>query len=214
MITATNPIITPGSGASTASATNAAGSEDRFLKLLVAQLNNQDPMNPMDNAQMTSQMAQISTVSGVQQVNQTLQGLASQLAALQMLQGGSLVGRSVLVQGTTLTPENGVASGAFELAQAAEKVRVDIVGAGGQVVDSFDLGRLPAGRHDFDWDASAHPAIGRASYRLTATQGTANVGATLMVRDLIDSVGLENGAMSVRLRGQGNAPYASIKAIL
>ena len=73
---------------------NEAGSEDRFLKLLVAQLNNQDPMNPMDNAQMTSQMAQISTVSGVQQVNQTLQGLASQLAALQMLQGGSLVGQA------------------------------------------------------------------------------------------------------------------------
>jgi flagellar basal-body rod modification protein FlgD len=214
MINATNSVTTAGAGGSTASAVNSAGAEDRFLKLLVAQLNNQDPMNPMDNAQMTSQMAQISTVSSVQQVNQTLQGLASQLSALQMLQGGSLVGRSVLVQGSTLTPENGVASGAFDLALAADNVKIDIVGAGGQVVDSFTLGRLAAGRHDFDWDASAHPAVGATSYRVTATQGAANVGATLLVRDRIDSVGLENGAMSVRLHGLGNAAYESIKAIL
>ena len=51
--------------------TSADAQQDRFLKLLVAQLNNQDPMNPMDNAQMTSQMAQINTVSGIQQLNET-----------------------------------------------------------------------------------------------------------------------------------------------
>ena len=46
-----------------------AGSEDRFLKLLVAQMQNQDPLNPMDNAQVTSQMAQINTVSGIDKLN-------------------------------------------------------------------------------------------------------------------------------------------------
>ena len=51
-------------------------SQDRFLKLLVAQLNNQDPLNPMDNAQMTTQMAQINTVSGIQELNATLKGMA------------------------------------------------------------------------------------------------------------------------------------------
>jgi flagellar basal-body rod modification protein FlgD len=60
--------------------------QDRFLKLLVAQLNNQDPMNPMDNAQMTSQMAQINTVTGIQQVNETLKSLAEQFSAMQVLQ--------------------------------------------------------------------------------------------------------------------------------
>ena len=91
-------------------ATDANASQDRFLKLLVAQLNNQDPMNPMDNAQMTSQMAQINTVTGIQQVNETLKSMAEQFSGMQVLQGSSMVGHNVLVQGNTLTRSNGVAS--------------------------------------------------------------------------------------------------------
>jgi autotransporter-associated beta strand protein len=66
---------------STAAAKNTgAESQDRFLKLLVAQLNNQDPMNPMDNAQMTTQMAQINTVTGDVQIG----GLADAPVSLTM----------------------------------------------------------------------------------------------------------------------------------
>jgi flagellar basal-body rod modification protein FlgD len=72
---------TSASSSSSSSDMNAA--QDRFLKLLVAQLNNQDPMNPMDNAQMTSQMAQINTVTGIQQVNDTLKSMAEQFTAMQ-----------------------------------------------------------------------------------------------------------------------------------
>ncbi len=85
-------------------ASDANASQDRFLKLLVAQLNNQDPMNPMDNAQMTSQMAQINTVTGIQQVNETLKSMATQFSSLQVMQGTSMVGRDVLIQGNTLSP--------------------------------------------------------------------------------------------------------------
>ena len=56
-------------------------------ELLVAQLNNQDPMNPLDNAQMTSQMAQINTVTGIQQLNQTMASMAAQFNSLQVMQG-------------------------------------------------------------------------------------------------------------------------------
>ena len=80
--------------------TDPTAAQDRFLKLLVAQLNNQDPMNPMDNAQMTSQMAQINTVTGIQQVNETLKSMADQFASLQVLQGASMVGRDVLIEGS------------------------------------------------------------------------------------------------------------------
>ena len=80
---------TTSSASSTSSATASTNSmdaqQDRFLKLLVAQLNNQDPMNPVDNAQMTSQMAQINTVTGIQQVNETLKSMAAQFTALLIL---------------------------------------------------------------------------------------------------------------------------------
>src|SRR5574343_277071 len=55
----------------TSQTTSATEQSDRFLKLLVAQMSNQDPLNPMDNAQLTSQMAQISTVSGLEKLNTT-----------------------------------------------------------------------------------------------------------------------------------------------
>ena len=65
-------------GASSPTGTSAQETSDRFLKLLVAQLQNQDPMNPMDNAAVTTQMAQIQTVTGVSTLNSSIQGLASQ----------------------------------------------------------------------------------------------------------------------------------------
>ena len=70
-----------GAGAATAT-TSAADQQDRFMQLLVAQMRNQDPLNPMDNAQMTTQIAQINTVAGVEKLNKTVEGLASDLHAL------------------------------------------------------------------------------------------------------------------------------------
>ena len=75
--------------ATSAQSATAAANEasDRFLKLLVTQMQNQDPLNPMDNAQVTSQMAQINTVTGIDKLNNTVSGLGSSLAQMQMLQG-------------------------------------------------------------------------------------------------------------------------------
>src|SRR3954466_7581480 len=84
-----------------------AASSDRFLKLLVAQMQNQDPLNPMDNAQVTSQMAQINTVSGIDKLNTTVQGLQSQFVQMQALQGATLVGHDVVVAGNKLDFSDG-----------------------------------------------------------------------------------------------------------
>src|SRR6187402_536779 len=78
---------------------SAADSEQRFLKLLVTQLNNQDPLNPLDNAQLTSQLAQMSTVSGIEKLNGAVQSLLAQSGSGQVLQSAALIGRTVLVPG-------------------------------------------------------------------------------------------------------------------
>ena len=215
MITATNASTSTPVAASTASS-NATGaaSEDRFLKLLVAQLSNQDPLNPMDNAQMTSQMAQISTVSSIEKVNDTLGSLAAQLASLQMLQGGSLVGRNVLVSGDKLAINQGKAAGAIDLDARADSVKIDILSAGGQVVETIDLGRLEAGRHSFEWDASKHAGVVSASYRVTASNAGKPIAAAQLVKDSIDSVSSENGSMNMQLHRLGSVAYSSVKAIL
>ena len=146
-------------GKATTAASDANASQDRFLKLLVAQLNNQDPMNPMDNAQMTSQMAQINTVTGIQQVNETLKSMATQFSSLQVLQGTSMVGHDVMVESNILTRVDGVASGAIDLAGKADTVKIEIMSPGGQVMDTFNLGSREAGRQSFDWDASSYQAL-------------------------------------------------------
>ena len=199
---------------SSASTTTATESQDRFLKLLVAQLNNQDPMNPMDNAQMTSQMAQINTVTGIQQVNDTLKSMATQFTSMQVLQGSSMVGHNVLLEGNTLAPVNGVATGAIDLAGRAESVKIEVLSSSGQVIDTINSGALDAGRHFFDWDASSYQGSGNPSFRVTATLGGQAIGTTSLSRDSVVSVGSENGAMSVQLQGRGAVAYDSIKAIL
>ena len=208
-----NNTVPTGSNSASNSSVNTATSEDRFLKLLVAQLANQDPMNPLDNAQMTSQMAQISTVSSVEKVNQSLSGLAGQLASMQALQASSLVGRDVMVEGNRLAIHDGKAAGAVDLDLPADKVVVDILSAGGQVLESFDLGARGAGRQPFTWDAQRHTDAEGLSYRVTATKGNAVVTQRTMVQDQVVSVGSDNGAMLVQLRSLGNVGYDSVKTI-
>ena len=84
--------------AAAASATLGTSSEqqDRFLKLLVTQLKNQDPLNPMDNAEMTSQMAQMSQLGGIEKLNATLESLATSLNGTQAVQAAALVGHDVM----------------------------------------------------------------------------------------------------------------------
>ena len=199
---------------STSSASSSEAAQDRFLKLLVAQLNNQDPMNPMDNAQMTSQMAQINTVTGIQQVNDTLKSMAEQFTAMQVLQGSSMVGHDVLVTGNTLTLKDKVGSAAFELNGRAESVKVEVLSPAGQVVDTLNLGALGAGQHSFDWDASNYSFAGDPTFKVSATLGGQTIGHTTLIRATVSSVGSEGGVMKVQLSNGTAVDYSTVKAIL
>ena len=108
------------SSAAAASKNETTATSDRFLKLLVAQMQNQDPLNPMDNAQVTSQMAQINTVNGIEKLNTAVSGLANQFVQMQALQGAALVGRDVIVEGNRMDIEEGAGQGGFELASAGD----------------------------------------------------------------------------------------------
>ena len=198
-----------------AGTTSAKDQTDRFLKLLVAQLNNQDPMNPMDNAQMTSQMAQINTVSGIQQLNDTISSMSAQYTSMQVMQGASMIGHQVLAEGSTLSVNAGVGTAAVTLDADATSVQVQVLSPGGAVVSQFDMGALSAGTHHIEWDASSYTGSGTPSFSITAKQGSSLVGATPLVRDTIASVGTDSsGAMSLALKSGASIKYDTIKSIL
>ena len=194
-------------------AANAAASSERFLKLLVAQLQNQDPLNPMDNAQVTSQMAQINTVTGIEKLNSTVEGLSSQFVQLQAMQGASLVGRDVIVPGNVLDiNENGVGQGGFELASSADSVKVEILSPSGQVVQTLDLGAKSAGLHSFDWDAKGATNEAGLKFRVTSRLGSVATVATPLMRDTVSAVSTSGTGFSLELQRAGSQPYSAVKA--
>jgi flagellar basal-body rod modification protein FlgD len=238
---ATVDALTALSGSKSSSSTSAVATSnqegaDRFLKLLVTQLQNQDPMNPMDNAQLTSQMAQINTVAGIEklntsvnaiadklggldnsaglaQLNTSLAGLSGQMLQSQTLQGAALVGRPVLLQGSGLLVENGAAQGVFDLGGSASAVRVDVLSANGQVLDSQDLGALAAGRGGFTWTVPEGVSAQGLKYRITATNGSSNVGATTYSLDRVGTVSTGSQGLVLNLNQSGATAWTQIKAV-
>jgi flagellar basal-body rod modification protein FlgD len=218
--------MTPAISNSTSAASNAlmgnktetndpAAMQDRFLKLLVAQMNNQDPMSPMDNAQLTSQMAQINTVSGIQELNQAVSNISSQFGAMQMLQGSGLIGRDVMYAGNQLNVQNGVARGAVDLAASVEDLRIQITNSAGTVLDTVALGAKSAGRANFSWDASSNTGSGNVYMKVVATAGGKAIDATSYVAGTVKSVGADTkGALSLQLQNGKQLSYSDIQTIL
>lgn len=209
---------------------------DRFLKLLVTQLQNQDPMNPMDNAQLTSQMAQINTVAGIEKLNTSVAGLGDKLSALdnsatlsalnttvgalstqllqsQTLQGAGLVGRQVWLAGQGLNVVDGVARGAVELSGAADAVRVDVMSASGQLVGTVDLGAHATGRADFQWSPPEGQPTEGYTFRVTALSGGSSVKATALTSDVVQSVSAGAQGLTLNLSGGQKAPLSQVLSI-
>ena len=208
---------TSSSTSSTASAAiagaNEAGSQDRFLKLLVTQLQNQDPLSPMDNAELTSQIAQINTVTGIATLNTSVQALSGQFLQMQTLQGAALIGKDVIVPGNKLDIENGVAQGGFELAAAADSVKVEVLNAAGTVVDTVQLGASNAGVNGFNWVSGNYDNSSGLSFRVTAMSGATKLDTTLLMRDTVNAVSTSGSSLTLELDRNGSTPYSSIKAI-
>jgi flagellar basal-body rod modification protein FlgD len=183
------------------------------LKLLVTQMQNQDPLNPMDNAQVTSQMAQINTVSGIEKLNTTVEGLSGQFAQMQALQGASMVGRDVVVPGNTLDINNGVGQGGFDLSGPADNVKVEVLAPSGQVVDTMNLGARGSGMQGFDWPAKGATNDSGLRFRVTATNGSVSSTPATLMRDRVNAITTSGNSFNLELQNAGTVPYSSVRAL-
>ena len=209
---------TPTTGSSTAASSAAAsadeaGSEERFLKLLITQMQNQDPLNPMDNAQVTTQIAQINTVNGIQKLNTTVEGLSGQFTQMQALQGAALVGRDVVVPGNALDITDGIGQGGFELSGAADSVKAEILSPAGQVIDTLQLGAMGSGLHSFDWPTTTATNDSGLRFRVVAANGTVESTPTTLMRDRVNAITTTGNTLNLELQRSGSVPYSSVKAL-
>src|SRR5690606_31412781 len=187
----------------------AGDAQDRFLTLLITQLQNQDPLNPMDNAQITSQMAQLSTVHGIGQLNDTLLSLAGQIDMSQSMQAAGLIGKGVLVPGSKVALGGQGASRqatpfGVDVVSAAEQLAVTIHDGAGSVVRKLEFGPQPVGVVSLQWNGKADGGVDLpdGAYAIQATasgKDGASVPVVPLTYGMVSSVGQSSGGMQIDL---------------
>ena len=167
--------------------------QDNFMRMLVEQMKNQDPLNPADSSQFTSELAQLNTVKGIETLNNQFTSFLSQVQAADFLNSASLVGQKALVSGNALVFNGSPVEGAGTLATDAASVKVSILDANGALVDQYDYGSASAGKIAFSWDGTtsngAQMPAGRYQFKIDATDASGRaVAATTQASVQVASV--------------------------
>ncbi|KHN53583.1 flagellar hook assembly protein FlgD [Pectobacterium fontis] len=208
-----------GTSSTTVEKNSSADLQNQFLTLLVAQLKNQDPTNPMSNDQLVSQLAQLNTVSGIEKLNTTLGSISGQINNNQSMQATTLIGHSVMVPGKDILvgKETSTPFG-LELEKAAEVVTVTINDATGKAVRTVELGALSAGVHSFDWDTKLSDGTVAPDGAYTFTVAASTSGAQQVVQPLsyavVNSVVRDDSGALLDLGLRGRATMDDVRQIL
>ena len=174
------------STAATATAKSSSLGTSDFLKLLTAQLQNQDPFSPTDNSQMVAQLAQITSTSGIADMGATLKEIQTKLGATSTSDALAYVGKTILTEGATAYGRtSGGLAGAVELDGDASDVSVSIRDANGQVLNTLQLGAQKAGTVSYDWDGKTADGAAAGTGPFTVAVSAANAGAKVTSRGLV-----------------------------
>lgn len=178
--------------------------QSEFLRLMVTQFQNQDPLKPMENGEFLGQLAQFSTVSGIGDMNTSIGTLADSIRANQALQAAAIVGREVLVEGSSaLLGDDGGISGAVDLPAATARARIRVLDANGGVVREIPLGQRRAGIANFSWDGmrSDGTRAPAGEYRIEAQvlDGEEVFGLATLVASRVIGVSLGSGGAGTQI---------------
>ncbi|MDF2784127.1 MAG: flgD [Pantoea eucrina] len=193
--------------------------QNQFLNMLVTQMQNQDPTNPMDNSQLTTQLAQINTLSGIEKLNTTLGSISGQISTSQSLQSSTLIGHGVMVKGDQVLVGKGTTTPfGVELGTASTGTSVTVKDANGNVVRNIDLGGLTAGVHTFSWDGKLDDGSvapdGKYSVALAASNGSTQLVAQPLNYAYVNGVSTVNNTAKLDLGTMGSATLDEIRQIL
>jgi flagellar basal-body rod modification protein FlgD len=209
------------SAAAANATTNPSGTLDQadFLQLMTAQLQNQDPFNPVDNTQMVAQMAQFSSVAGISQMNTTLSSIAAKLGATSPTDAMSYVGKTVLTEGSVAYGRtSGGIAGAVGLDGDASDVTVQIADQNGNVLKTMDLGAQSKGTVSYDWDgttdAGTTAPAGPYQVAVSANENGLSVGSHSLVWAPVESVSMpSSGDPVLSVTGVGPVDLSDVYAV-
>ena len=195
--------------------------QNRFITLLVTQMKNQDPLNPMDNAAVTSQFAQLSMVGSLEKMNTNFQQMTESNSATQVLQAANLIGRNVLVAGNEIQVNQGDGAFAINLENPADQVKIQITDQYGNLVNERQLNQVDSGTTVLTWNALNQQGqrLPDGTYRVSvsATKGQNTVNASALSYQTVNSVSSDKtavGVISLDLQNQKSVRLSEVYQIV
>ena len=204
----------------------AKGLRDQFLKLLITQMKNQDPLNPMQNAELTSQLAQISTVEGITNLKNTLLSIGGQIDVSQSMNAVAMIGKGVLVPGSKVkvgvdaqNPEGRVVTPyGIDLQKDAAKVQVRISDANGAVIRTMELGEKKVGVYTLDWDGKNDAGVPMEAGAYTVspprTPRGKKVAAEMLSYGKVKSVAYSTNGLRLDLGLDGQTSMLDVRKVI
>lgn len=213
MITDVSAAVSSAEGA--AAMKKATGmNKDDFLKMFVAQLQNQDPLNPQDGTEFLAQLSQLTQVEQAYNTNTNLQNLLSAQSNMMSLSAVSFIGKEITTEGAKILLGSGdqpVLN--YTLPQTMEQVSVQIKDATGATVRTLTAGAAASGQHAISWDGKDANGLpvqpGTYTFSVAGLANGQQVPGTPLVKGLVDGVRLD-GASPVLTVAGSDVPLASV----
>lgn len=208
----------PTTSAAPINPTSQMGKQD-FMKLLVAQLKNQDPLNPMDSREMITQLATLTSVERLTSLDQSLGLLRAETTGMAGMQATSLIGRKVTADANHLTLNaGGQAQATFTLTTPAKNVTVSIRDSAGNTVRTLELVDRGAGLHTFQWDGTdatgQRVADGTYGFALSAKSESGQpVAVSSSVTGVVSEVSFKSGSAEL-LVGDSRVAIGDVVSIV
>lgn len=215
--TASQALLDSVNGVKNTATSSASATQDRFMTLLVTQMKNQDPLNPMDNAQVTSQMAQLSTVSGIDKLNATVESLIGSVQNGQSYQASGMIGHNVLVPGNKISSTGTGGYLGVDLPVGADKLTVTIKDSAGSTIRTLSLGAQSTGTAAVNWDGFADNGsvakTGSYTYDVAATTAGQSVAASALNYAQVMSVSNSSSGIKLNLSNLASVSTSDVKEI-
>jgi len=196
--------VSSGTTNSTQPNKNVLGKDD-FLKMLIAQLKNQDPLNPLDGTNFAAQLAQFSSLEQLQNMNTQLTALISSISSTNNSQLVGLIGNAVAANGNSVKVSGATTQLAYNLSQNVRQGTIKINDSKGNLVQTLSFGSQQAGSNAINWNTSSVQP-GTYTFTVSAVDSKGNpVTASTMTTGLVSGVTFQNGVPYLSVNGQNVA---------
>ncbi len=182
--------------------------KDAFLTLMVAQLQNQDPLNPADGTEFTAQLAQFSSLEQLQNIGSTLEDFEVYQSVSNNIQAAGFIGKTITATGDTFGVNEGVADTIrYDLEGDADSVYIQIYDSAGNFITDIDAGFQAAGEQQVTWDGedeygtAVDDGVYTFSVMATGADGE-TVGSTSYTTGIVSGIDYESGETSLLVNGR------------